>query len=48
MDKILQQIEKARLEVSNYHIVQLVAISKYVTSKESKTLCQRSKSFWGK
>jgi pyridoxal phosphate enzyme (YggS family) len=47
MDKILQQIEKARLEVSNYHIVQLVAISKYVTSKEIAKLYAKGQRAFG-
>jgi pyridoxal phosphate enzyme (YggS family) len=38
LDKVITDIEFARLQVSGHHIVQLVAISKYSTSDEVRTL----------
>ncbi len=38
LDIIIEKIEKARLKVSEHHIVQLVAISKYSTSQDIRTL----------
>jgi len=38
LDTVITKIEKARLAVSDHHIVQLIAISKYSTSKEISTL----------
>ncbi len=38
LDTIITKIEKARLEVSDHHIVQLIAISKYSTSDDISTL----------
>ncbi len=38
LDKIITDIEKARLQLSDHHIVQLIAISKYSTAKDIKTL----------
>jgi len=38
LDKVITDIEFARLQKSGHHIVQLVAISKYSTSDEVRTL----------
>lgn len=38
LDTVITKIEKARLEVSDHHIVQLIAISKYSTSDDIATL----------
>jgi len=38
LDNIITKIEFSRLQVSDHHIVQLVAISKYSTSKEIEIL----------
>ena len=38
LDTVITKIEKARLKVSDHHIVQLVAISKYSTSEDVNTL----------
>jgi PLP dependent protein len=38
LDKVITDIEFARLQVSGHHIVQLVAISKYSTSDEIRIL----------
>jgi pyridoxal phosphate enzyme (YggS family) len=38
LDKIIKQIESSRLQVSDHHIVQLVAISKYSTAADIETL----------
>ncbi len=38
LDIVIEKIEKARLRVSDHHIVQLVAISKYSTSNDINTL----------
>ncbi len=37
-DEIVQRVERARLRVSEYHIVKIVAISKYVSSDEVREL----------
>ncbi|HIE34922.1 MAG TPA: YggS family pyridoxal phosphate-dependent enzyme [Campylobacterales bacterium] len=37
-DEIIQRVERARLRVSEYHIVKIVAISKNVTTKEIREL----------
>ena len=37
-DEIVQRVEKARLKISEYHIVKIVAVSKYVSSKEIREL----------
>ncbi len=39
-DEVLQKIEKARVQTNEYNIIKLVAISKYVTSKEIQELYQ--------
>jgi pyridoxal phosphate enzyme (YggS family) len=38
LDKVITNIEKARLSLSDHHIVQLVGISKYSNADEVKTL----------
>jgi pyridoxal phosphate enzyme (YggS family) len=38
LDEVITTIEKARLSVDDHHIVKLVAISKYSTCKDIKTL----------
>ena len=38
LDNIISKIEFSRLQVSDHHIVQLIAISKYSTSKDIETL----------
>ncbi len=38
LDTIITRIEKARLDLSDHHIVQLVAISKYSTSEDIEIL----------
>lgn len=38
MDDIIRRVESARLKVSDYHIVKIVAISKYSTADEIKKL----------
>ncbi len=38
LDEVITKIEKARLGVSDHHIVQLIAISKYSTSNDVNTL----------
>ena len=37
-DEIVQRVENARLKISEYHIVKIVAVSKYVSSKEVREL----------
>ncbi len=38
MDEIIQRVEKARIERSEHHIVQIVAITKYVGPEEIRAL----------
>ncbi len=38
IDDVIRRVESARLQVSSYHIVKIVAISKYSTSDEIKKL----------
>ncbi|NPA04188.1 MAG: YggS family pyridoxal phosphate-dependent enzyme [Epsilonproteobacteria bacterium] len=38
IDEIIQRVEKARIERSEHHIVQIVAVTKYVTAQEIKLL----------
>jgi pyridoxal phosphate enzyme (YggS family) len=38
LDTVIEKIEKARVKVSEHHIVQLVAVSKYSTSDDIATL----------
>jgi len=38
LDEIITKIEFSRLQVNDHHIVQLIAISKYSTSKDIETL----------
>lgn len=47
LDKIITQIEKARLNLSDHHIVNLVAISKYSTSQDIKTLYEAGQRAFG-
>lgn len=47
LDKIITKIEFARLQKSDHHIVQLVAISKYSTSDDIKALYQAGQRAFG-
>ena len=47
LDKIITKIEFARLQKSDHHIVQLLAISKYSTSDEIKVLYQAGQRAFG-
>jgi PLP dependent protein len=47
LDKIITQIEFARLQKSDHHIVQLVAISKYSTSEDIKVLYRAGQRAFG-
>ncbi len=38
LDNVIEKCEKARLKVSDHHIVQIVAISKYSTAQDIETL----------
>ena len=38
LDQVIENIERARLEVSGHHIVKIVAVSKYSTQNEIKSL----------
>lgn len=38
LDQVVETIEKARLEVSGHHIVKIVAVSKYSTSRDVEAL----------
>ncbi len=38
IDEIIQRVEKARIERSEHHIVQIVTVTKYVTAQEIKLL----------
>jgi pyridoxal phosphate enzyme (YggS family) len=38
LDKVIANIEKARLEVSAHHIVKIIAVSKYSTSEDIRAL----------
>ncbi|WP_324170650.1 YggS family pyridoxal phosphate-dependent enzyme [Sulfurimonas sp.] len=40
IDKVIRRVEAARLKVSDYHIVKIVAISKYSKSKDIQKLYQ--------
>ncbi len=39
-DKVLQRVEKARIQTNEYSIIKIVAVSKYSTSEEIKKLYQ--------
>lgn len=47
LDKIITKIEFARLQKSDHHIVQLVAISKYSTSEDIRVLYQAGQRAFG-
>ena len=47
LDTIITKVEKARLTVSDHHIVQLVAISKYSTSEDIGTLYKAGQRAFG-
>jgi len=47
LDTIINKIEKARLKVSEHHIVQLVAISKYSTTNDIKNLYKQGQRAFG-
>jgi pyridoxal phosphate enzyme (YggS family) len=38
IDDVIRKVERARLKVSEYHIVKIIAVSKYSTSQEIKEL----------
>jgi pyridoxal phosphate enzyme (YggS family) len=38
LDEVISKIEKARLDLDDHHIVQLIAVSKYSTSDDIRTL----------
>ncbi|MCD4756670.1 MAG: YggS family pyridoxal phosphate-dependent enzyme [Arcobacteraceae bacterium] len=47
LDKIITKIEFSRLQVSDHHIVQLVAISKYSEASDIKTLYEAGQRAFG-
>jgi pyridoxal phosphate enzyme (YggS family) len=47
LDKVIKNIEKARLDLSDHHIVQLVGISKYSTSQDVATLYEAGQRAFG-
>ena len=47
LDNIISKIEFSRLQVSDHHIVQLVAVSKYSTAKEIEVLYQAGQRAFG-
>lgn len=47
LDEVITQIEFSRLQNSDHHIVQLVAISKYSTAQEIKTLYKAGQRAFG-
>jgi len=46
-DEIIQRVENARLKVSEYHIVKIVAVSKYVSSSEVRALYELGQRAFG-
>lgn len=47
LDKVITKIEFARLQLSDHHIVQLVAVSKYSESKDIRTLYEAGQRAFG-
>ena len=47
LDKVIAKIESSRLQLSDHHIVQLVAISKYSNSDDIKTLYEAGQRSFG-
>ena len=47
LDKIIEKIEFSRLQVSGHHIVQLVAVSKYSTIQDIRTLYEAGQRAFG-
>lgn len=47
LDTVISKIEASRLKVSDHHIVQLIAISKYSTTQEIETLYQSGQRAFG-
>jgi len=47
LDEVITKIEFSRLQVSDHHIVQLVAVSKYSTSKEIEVLYEAGQRAFG-
>ena len=47
LDNVIESVEKSRLQVSDHHIVQIVAISKYSTSEDINTLYQAGQRAFG-
>ncbi|VAY88100.1 Hypothetical protein YggS, proline synthase co-transcribed bacterial homolog PROSC [hydrothermal vent metagenome] len=47
MDRIFQNIETARISISEYHIVKIVAISKYVQDIDIKNLYEQGQRAFG-
>ncbi|MEA3497961.1 MAG: YggS family pyridoxal phosphate-dependent enzyme [Campylobacterota bacterium] len=47
LDEVISKIEFSRLQVSDHHIVQLVAVSKYSTSKDIEVLYEAGQRAFG-
>ena len=47
LDEVIEKIEFARLQVSGHHIVKIVAVSKYNTTEDIKTLLQTGQRAFG-
>jgi pyridoxal phosphate enzyme (YggS family) len=47
LDRLITNIEKSRLDISEHHIVQTVAVSKYSTSKDVLTLYKAGQRAFG-
>ncbi len=46
-EKIIQRVERARLRVSEYHIVKIVAASKYASAEEIRTVYEMGQRAFG-
>ena len=46
-DEIIQRVEKARMERSEHHIVQIIAVTKYVSTKEIEALYELGQRAFG-
>ena len=47
LDKVITNVEAARLNLSDHHIVKIVAISKYNTQEDIQTLCDAGQRAFG-
>ena len=47
LDKVITQVEFSRLQISDHHIVQLIAVSKYSTDKEIEILYKAGQRAFG-